>query len=351
MNSTKCTSCGHLDFGTAATCKHCGAAAEPAAANAFTQTFGGQSAPGGGYQTARGAYYRESGGVTVAGLAAGAGGGLAAGVVLAFLYSCINFYSPLLVVTIICAVGYALVLGASVAALFKWGKTRNSTVGMFVVTLVTFASYYLSWAVWLSVVVLPGGLDVSPWTLAADPLGLWELLQAVNARGVWSIGSHGGSGNGDAVSGLMLWLCWGGEALIVLAGAPWAAWRMLTANPFCESCRTWCAEEPGLALIRAAEPDELRRRFEAKDFLYLKTVGPRAEGDAEWCRLGLYRCPGCGKTNTLSVRRDKLEVDRKGKQTVNSKEFLRDLLLTEGEVYQLRRVSDELIHPPPVVTA
>jgi hypothetical protein len=350
MNSIKCTSCGHLDFGTAATCKRCGAALTTGGGNAFTQTFGDQSAPGGGYHAAGGAYYSESGKVTGVGLAAGVCGGLAAAVALAFAYSYLNFYSPLLILNIASAAGYAAALGACVALLLRWGKTRNSAVGMFVATVVTLASYYLSWAVWLSVV--PGGNTGDPsWTLAADPLGLWEVLRAVNERGVWAIGGHGRSGNREAVSGLPLWACWGGEALVVLAGSTWTAWKVLTARPFCESCLTWCAEEPGVALIRAAESDELKRRFEAKDFLYMKTVGPRAEGDYEWCRLDLHRCPGCGRTNTLSVQMDKVETDRKGKQTVTSKAVLSGLLLSEGDVHQLRRVSAELTQPPPPVVA
>lgn len=350
MNSIKCTSCGHLDFTTAATCKHCGAAMTPGGTNELRQTFGSQSAPGRGYQTAGSAYYSESGKVTGAGLAAGIGGGLAVAVALAFVYAYLNFYSPLLILNLVCAVGYAAALGASVAALFKWGKTRNSTIGMFVVTVVTFASYYLSWAVWLSV-ISGGALGVSSWTLAAEPLGLWEVLRVVNARGVWVIGGHGRSSNNEAVSGVLLWLCWGGEAVVVLAGAPVVAWKVLTARPFCESCETWCAEERGVALLRPAESDELKRRFEAKDFLYMKTVGPRAEGDYEWCRLDLHRCPCCGRTNTLSVQRDKIETDRKGKQTIKSKEMFRGLLLSESDVRQLRRVSAELTQPPPVVAA
>jgi hypothetical protein len=104
-----------------------------------------------------------------------------------------------------------------------------------------------------------------------------------------------------------------------------------------------------VASIRPAEPDELKRRFEAKDFMYMKTVGPREEGDIDWCRLDLHRCPGCGRTNTLSVQLDTLKTDRKGKKSVSSKEVLRDLLLTEGDVHQLRRVCAELTQPPPVV--
>lgn len=352
MNSIKCTSCGHLDFATAATCKRCGAARAPGGANAFTQTFGGQPAPGGVHRTAGDAYYSESGAVTLAGLAAGLGGGLVAAVAFAFVYSYLNSYSPLLIVNVVCAPGYAFVLGGSVAALFRWGKTRNSAVGMFVATVVTLASFYLSWAVWLSIVVSGGDFVVSPWALAADPLRLWEVLQAVNERGVWTIGSsHGSSTNREPVSGVMLWLCWSAEALIVLGGSLVAAWKGLTARPFCESCQTWCAEEPGVALIRAAESDELKRRFEAKDFMYMKTVGLPDEGDVDWCRLDLHRCPGCGRTNTLSVKRDSVKTDRKGKKTVATREVLGGLLLSADDVHRLRRVSAELTQPPPVVAA
>jgi hypothetical protein len=352
MDSIKCTSCGHLNFTTAATCKGCGAALTPGGMDAFKQTFGGQSAQGGGYRTAGGAYYRESGAVTVAGLAAGIGGGLVAAVVLAFAYSYLNFYTPLLFLNIIYVVGYAIGLGVSVAALFKWGKTRNSTVGMFVATVITLASYYLSWAVWLSIVVSGGDFSISSWTLAADPRYMWEMLQAVNERGVWTIGGHGGSSsNREAVSGVMLWLCWGGEAIIVLVGASKAAWTVLTAHPFCESCLTWCAEEQGVASIRATESDEIKRRFEAKDFMYMKTVGSREGGDFDWYRVDLHRCPGCGRTNTLTVQLSTLKTDRKGKQSVSSKEVIRDLLLSEGDVLQLRRVCAELTEPPPVVAA
>jgi hypothetical protein len=352
MNSIKCTSCGHLNFATDATCKGCGAALTPGATDAFKQTFGGQSAPGGGYRTAVGAYYRESGAVTVAGLAAGIGGGLVVAVVLAFVYSYLNLYSPLVFLNVICTVGYAIALGVSVAFLFKWGKTRNSTVGMFVATVVTLASYYLSWVIWLSIVITGEDFSISSLTLAADPLHLWEILQAVNERGVWTIGGHGSSSsNKEPVSGLLLWLCWGGEALIVLGGATKAAWAVLSAHPFCESCLTWCAEEQGVASIRATESEEIKRRFEAKDFMYMKTVGPMERGDLDWYRVDLHRCPGCGRTNTLTVQLSTLKTDRKGKQSVDSKDVIRDLLLSEGDVHQLRRVCAELTQPPPPVVA
>jgi len=147
---------------------------------------------------------------------------------------------------------------------------------------------------------------------------------------------------------VLLWVFWAAEALTVLVGSALTAWGGLTSDPFCESCQTWCAEEKDLVSIQAAGTDDLRRRFEAKDFQYLRTVGPKYEDDAEWCRLDLHRCPGCGKTNTLSVKLERLQIDGKGKRTVTSKDIFHGLLLTEGEVDQLRQVSSELNRPQSV---
>ncbi|HEX8117167.1 MAG TPA: hypothetical protein VF521_07840, partial [Pyrinomonadaceae bacterium] len=126
------------------------------------------------------------------------------------------------------------------------------------------------------------------------------------------------------------------------------AWHCLTADPFCEPCQLWCEEEKDIVSVGVAGADELQRRFEAKDFQYLKMVGLKQTHDAEWCRLDLHRCPGCGRTNTLSVKRQKLKIDNKGKATVTSKDIFRGLLLTEAEVRQLRAVCSELYRPQPV---
>lgn len=344
MNSITCTKCGLVAFATSASCKRCGTQHAPAGTNNFTQTFGAdQSAPGGARQSAAGPYYKPSGEVTVAGLAAGVGGGLVAAVALGFAYAYLISYIPLVYLNILCVIGYALVLGAVSAALVRWGKMRNPAVGMFIAMFVTLVSYYISWAVWLSITVSGDEFSISSWTLAQNPVGLWGVLELVNEKGAWSIGrNYGSSKSNNAVSGVLLWVFWAAEALTVMIGSALTAWGGMNSDPFCEPCQTWCEEEKDVVSIQVAGSDELRRRFEAKDFQYLKMVGPRYEDDAEWCRLDLHRCTGCGRTNTLSVTREKLQIDGKGKRTVTSKDVFRGLLLTAGEVHQLRQVSSEL---------
>jgi hypothetical protein len=342
MNNVTCTKCGLADSAAGPECKRCGTPYGPAAAGGFAPSPLFRQAPQGGA-----AYYEPSGKVTLKGLALGLGGGLVAAVVLAFAYAYLNNYIPIIQLNVLCLVGYAAALGVTAAALVRWGKMRNPTVGIFIAVLIACASYYLSWAVWLPLIVSGNGLGSSWWELASDPARMWDVLLLVNEKGAWSMGHLGSSRNNPTVSGVLLWVFWAAEALTVLIGTAVMAWKGLTSAPFCEPCRTWCKEEKGLVSIRAAEPDELKRRFEAKDFQYMKAVGPWQAGDSEWCRLDLHRCPVCDKTNTLSLKREKLKVDRKGNQDVASKEVFRGLLLSEADVRQLRQVGSELKRQQP----
>jgi hypothetical protein len=349
MNSITCTKCGLVAFATSASCKRCGTPYGAAGAHEFKQTFGGQSAPSVAFQPAGGAYYKPSGEVTVAGLASGVGGGLVAAVALGFAYAYLITYIPLIYLNILCVLGYGLALGGTSAALVRWGKMRNPAVGMFIVLFVTLASYYFSWATWLSIIISNDEFSVSSWKLAQNPFGLWGVLQLVNEKGAWSIGrGYGATKNQPTVSGILLWIFWVAEALTVLCVSSWTAWVVLTTDPFCEPCQKWCDEEKDLVSIRVAGSDELKRRFEDKDFQYIKAVGLKQANDAEWYRLDLHCCPGCGRTNTLSLKRETLQIDNKGKRNVITKNIFSGLLLTEVEVHQLRQVTSELNQPQSV---
>lgn len=352
MTNTKCAKCGLVNFATATECKRCGVALASGGANVGGHSFGGNgnsfhgnansfsshATPSGGAQTATaGLYYQPSGEVTVAGLAAGLLGGLAVGVAIAFVYSYIISYVPFIYLNLLCTVGYAVALGASVGYLMRQGKMRNTAVCVFGAVAVTLASFYASWAVWLAVNISGKEFSVSWLTLAQQPLVLWEVILKVNETGAWSMGR-----SKVPVSGGALWAVWAVEALIILIGSPAMAWGVLTSDLFCESCQSWCEEDKSLVSLGVVESAELKRHVEAKDFEYLKSVGTKIEGDEMWYRLDLHKCPGCDSTNALSVKLEKLKIDSKGNASVETSGFMDKLLLSANEVSQLRQISSEL---------
>jgi hypothetical protein len=349
MNSKKCVKCGLVNFPAESVCERCKSPLAEGAAGVgadWTHTYGGagQPAPSFGAQAASdGLYYKPSGEVTVAGLCAGLFGGLLVALVLAFVYSYLIAYIPFVYVNALCTAGYACALGFVVGWLLKSGKMRNPAVGLFVTIIVSLAAYYFSWAVWLSAMLGRGDYDVSAFTLASQPSTLLDVILRVNEHGAWSIGR----GGKNPVTGVFLWIVWGVEALIVLVVPPVLAWGVLNSEPFCEFCGEWCEEDQGLVSLGQAEPAGLKQVFESKQFERLKSVGAKGPGAADWYRLDLHHCKRCDKTNTLTVKSEKITFDRKGNSKVESKDILSKLVLSKPEVEELRRVSREMTLPTP----
>ena len=350
MNSKKCVKCGLVNFPTESVCERCKSPlGEAAAAGQWSHTYGGgaYAAPAGGAPRATanapvaGLYYKPSGEVTVTGLAAGLFGGLLVGFVLAFVYSYLLAYIPFIYLNILCTLGYMFALGCVVGWLLKSGKMRNPVVGVFVAAMVALVSYYFCWAVWLSAMLGRSDVDASAFALAIQPAVMLDLILRINEHGAWSIGK-------SPVTGVFLWVIWGVEALIVLVGPPVLAWGVLMSEPFCEFCGEWCDEDKSLVSLAQREGASLRGVFESKEFERLKSVGAKDGGASDWYRLDLHRCKGCDRTNTLTVKSEKITFDSKGNSKVHSSDFITKLLLSPAEVEDLRRVSLEMSRPAPI---
>jgi hypothetical protein len=354
MNSKKCAKCGLVNFPTESVCERCKSLlGEATAPGTWSHTYGGgaQAASAGRaprtYASASASdgslYYKPSGEVTVAGLSAGLFGGLFVGFVLAFIYAYLLAYIPFIYLNVICTVGYTFALGCVVGWLLKSGKMRNPVVGVFVTTVVSLFAYYVCWAVWLAAMLARGDVDASAFSLATQPGTLLGLILLVNEHGAWSIGK-------SPVTGIILWVIWGVEGLIVLVGPPIIARGVLTSEPFCEFCGEWCDEDKGLVSLAQAEQASLRRTFESKEFERLKSVGAKDGGAVDWYRLDLHHCKSCDRTNTLTVKSEKITFDSKGNSKLQSSDLITKLRLAPAEVEDLRRVSRELTRPAPIHT-
>jgi hypothetical protein len=337
MNSLKCARCGLVNFATSPNCKRCEEPLDGSGRGA-AQTHAPALTPPHG---SAGLYYQPSGEVPLVGALGGLLVGLLAGVVLAFAYSYLVYYIPIIYLNFLCTIGYAAGLGLAVGGVMRLGKVRNGAASAGITVVAAFVSYYLSWAVWVSIVVSTGDSSVSALELAGQPLLLWELILKINEHGAWSLFK-------TEVTGFALWLIWGIEALIILIGTPLMASAQTSSDPFCENCQSWCAREQGVAVVALAESAEFKRRLEAKDFQYLREVGAKGEGDAEWLRVDLHHCPGCGQTNTLSVHKEKLSYDSKGNPSVSASSLLDNLLLNAADIRDLRAAGhDAAARPQP----
>jgi hypothetical protein len=287
-------------------------------------------------------YYKPSGKFTVAGIALGLAGGILAGLVLAFVYSYIIAYIPFIYLNALCAIGFGIALGFAVGFILKWGRVRSSVISIAVALVAGLISLYFSWAVWMSVLLGKADINVGVLEFALQPDMLWGAINRVNEVGPWKIGS-------STVSGGFLWLVWAIEAAIILGATILTAVATASATPFCEACQSWCDKTDRLMLVADAEADELKRRMEAKDFDYLKRLGAKPDSQREWVNVSICHCPACGQTNTLTVRRERLTIDKKGKAETKATMVVDNLLLNKDDVHRLRQISQELsiVQPPP----
>ena len=277
-------------------------------------------------------YYRHSGRFSVLGVLAGLAAGTVAAMVLSFAYAYALLYIPIVYASFFVCAAYGAAIGfASVACMVRF-KMRNSAVMAGVTLLVTLVGFYFSWVVWLYGLLRRDGDNPDLAFMLIQPTAIWELVLDVNAVGAWTMGR-----NGQAVTGIMLWVVWAAEAFFIFA-VPVAIVLKAVAKPFCEECETWCKEETGIAVLSLDETDSLREHMEAKDFAHLERIGPAPVGASHWLQLDLYVCPNCGKTTTLSASEVKETVNRKGEKSTTTKTLVNRLLLDPAQRETLRQM-------------
>ncbi len=101
----------------------------------------------------------------------------------------------------------------------------------------------------------------------------------------------------DVVSGTLLWILWGGEALLVgVIASVIPAGR--TAAPFCEDCGYWCDEHTDLFALpgdSAAPLVEAVRDNNPSRIAALR-AGPLADNGSGHVSATLHACPGCDQS-------------------------------------------------------
>lgn len=123
------------------------------------------------------------------------------------------------------------------------------------------------------------------------------------------------------------------ELVLVVGLAWWMASRALAA-PLCTACRAWCVRQRGVVERAgdAAAPELVRQRIAARDWRFLRELGPARGGPS--LRFDLARCPRCHRNHAVSVMwerphwRDRCLI---GDLRLGSDDMRMLLALVEGE--------------------
>ncbi len=276
------------------------------------------------------AHYKHSGRAPIAGVLAGLAAGLSAGVVLAYVYAYALAYIPVVgYVTFILSAAYGGAAGAIPAFVMRRTNVRNTALTVAIGTIVTLASFYVSWAAWVSAVLARANIETSSIDLVTSPSALWEVIGRINEVGAWTL-------RGATPTGTILWVFWSLELLLIVGVGVIAAAAVVGREPFCESCGTWARAFDRVHSLPDVDKNELRTRVEGRDWGWLLAGAAAPRSGNVWHEVGLHVCEKCGTTNTVSVEQVVRSVNAKG-QASDSRTFVVDHLMIDAEEVNMLR--------------
>ncbi len=184
-------------------------------------------------------------------------------------------------------------LGYALAYLARRGRCRNRAFVAWVGFLGGLVVLYWAWVMFFFAQSQRVGLVLNLSQLMA-PDALWQRLLHVNRIGYYSL-------IGWTPTGIVLWLSWGLEAVVILLGIPVQAYLTVHRDLYCEACQAWCetTEE------RYLRPTE-RLRSLAADAIELNDLtglDPLDEPEFPCIRCEVLRCPDCHGTKGLRFSR------------------------------------------------
>jgi WD40 repeat protein/serine/threonine-protein kinase RIO1 len=145
--------------------------------------------------------------------------------------------------------------------------------------------------------------------------------------------------------GVMLYICWALEALVLFGATIWSA-RKALQKPFCESCGTWAETEQILVRTDLDEKrlDQIRRATSVRETF---TLEPAAEpGDFVVAYDGSW-CPRCPYSSYLTVTKITFKLNRKGSvKDAKKKVIWKNVALSAADNRKLQAFVEEFLEEP-----
>lgn len=288
-------------------------------------------------------YYRHSGRFDTGRTPLALAGALAAAALLATMYAYVVLYLPIAgYITFLITGGFGLGAGAVMAHLLRWAKVRNTKLSFGLALAVGLFAVYWAWMVYLFALLQKESPNLPPlWFLgflAIHPSLAWEIIQQINATGVWSL-------RGLQPSGIFLGLIWLVEAGGIAGIATWYPTKKLAEMPFCEACGEWGKTRP-LASLAAGDPARLKTALEGKEFAALEQLGRSPVAARSWTQVTLQGCAACDTTQTLSVDWVLRTYNKEGKATDKCTPIVHQLRLSSDETIALAQAVARVMMPP-----
>ncbi len=278
-------------------------------------------------------FYRHSGKFTPHGLALALLVPIAAGFPLGYVYAYLIKWIPFIYLNVFITAGYGGVVGFIAGWMLKLGKVRNNPLAGLCGLLAGLTGIYLGWNGHVHAYFE----DAPIFCLPAEILkGMGYLYE----HGSWNL-------KGETVTGVILAIVWGVEALMIISLSTLVAYVMISGSPFDERTEGWLDQEKKISTMEPFTQLAQLEAFKAGDLSSLSQARAKREGASTFGRLTIKHSPKCEEFFTVTVANVTVTIDKKGKITEKTQKLAGNIIVSKSMFEQMVKL--EQLPPEPAV--
>jgi hypothetical protein len=267
-------------------------------------------------------------------------GGISGAVILAAIYSAAIVYVPIGgTISFIFTFAFAFGLGYMNSWLGYLGKCRNIKLLNIMGLGTALVGLYWAWVFFVYFLLSKTGAQgLNLLKISTSPLVLFDVIKSINSTGWFTI-------KGATPSGIVLWILWSIEALIVFFFAFAISSSKIDERVFCEACNEWAPEGNDIDLelpytaeeieqIALGEFEIISQLYKAdKDFFPRLIVKPVA-------------CGGCTRTRAIRLVVAELQASEDNKKpSPNFSHFAGPFVVPEQDYSSVLNLENADYHP------
>lgn len=203
---------------------------------------------------------------------------------------------------------FAVALSVLSVTTMRLSRVRSDRAARTTFLLIAVVGLWYHWAAYITLLLQQQGsaTAIHPLDLAASPLILGSFTLAYLESG-WTV-------DGTTVSGVILAVVCGLEALTVFAAAAWVPQSYYVDLPFCEACSEWCRKVKNIARFAPTDDQAFLTAVRGSEWPVVLATGTIALNAKEgaWVECDLEVCPKCAQTVTLDAHAVAAAKNRKG---------------------------------------
>jgi hypothetical protein len=231
---------------------------------------------------------------------------------VSFFYQLGMHYIPRLSIylSIAVCVGFGFALGAAAGWAVKAGHCRNRLIAL-MMTLPLAGALLGGSFLWAYRQACSDWADNHPEVTVEQVREAKPFMDYIGGRveGGWQMTDHGR--DGAKISGVMVWMIWGVEGLILFGFAVALAFAQVS-SPYCERCNQWAKERKMLLQgVSRIEADPLLQSGDLDGVIGMPL--PAEPNLSVALALTAQLCPQCKETGFLTIEEKRVVAKKRGK--------------------------------------